>query len=53
MALVKSGVLFALVALLVKAGSIDVLPLVVGFAALPLGIVLTGMWPIASAREES
>lgn len=51
-ALLKAGALFGLVALLVKSGAVDVLPLTVGFGALPLGVVLGGLWP-ASAREES
>lgn len=52
MALVKSTALFATVGLLVKTGAIDVLPLVAGFGALPVGVVLAGLWPVARAREE-
>jgi len=52
MALVKSTALFATVGLLVKTGAIDVLPLVVGFGALPVGVVLAGLWPVARPREE-
>ena len=52
-ALLKAGALFGMVALLVKSGAVDVLPLTVGFGALPLGVVLGGLWPVASAREES
>jgi hypothetical protein len=44
--------LFATVGLLVKTGAIDVLPLVAGFGALPVGVVLAGLWPVARAREE-
>lgn len=52
MALVKSTALFATIGLLVKTGAIDVLPLVAGFGALPVGVVLAGLWPVARAREE-
>jgi hypothetical protein len=52
MALVKSTALFATVGLLVKTGAIDVLPLVAGFGALPVGVVLAGLWPVARPREE-
>ncbi len=52
MALVKSTALFATVGLLVKTGAIDVLPLVAGFGALPVGVVLAGLWPTARPREE-
>ena len=52
MALVKSTALFATVGLLVKTGAIDVLPLVAGFGALPIGVVLAGLWPVARPREE-
>ena len=52
-ALVKATVLFGLVALLVKTGAVDVLPLVVGFGAMPLGVVVAGVWPVARAPGES
>jgi len=52
MALVKSTALFATVGLLVKTGAIDVLPLIAGFGALPVGVVLAGLWPTARPREE-
>ena len=52
MALVKSTALFVIVGLLVKTGAIDVLPLVAGFGALPAGVVLAGLWPVARPREE-
>lgn len=52
-ALLKSAMLFGLVALLVKSGAVDVLPLVLGFGALPLGVVIAGLWPAAPAREET
>jgi hypothetical protein len=52
MALVKSTALFAVVGLLLKTGAIDVLPLVAGFGALPVGVVLAGLWPVARPREE-
>jgi hypothetical protein len=51
-ALLKAAVLFGLVALLVKSGAVDVVPLVFGFGALPLGVVIAGFWPTASSREE-
>ena len=50
-ALLKSAVLFALVALLVKSGAVDVLPLCLGFGALPLGVVVAGLWPGLAVRE--
>lgn len=50
-ALVKAAVLFGLVALLVKSGAVDVGPLVFGFGALPLGVIVGGFWPAASSRE--
>jgi hypothetical protein len=52
-ALVKAAILFGLVALLVKSGAVDVLPLVVGFGSLPLGVVVAGVWPVTRAPEES
>jgi len=52
-ALVKAAVLLGMVALLVKAGTVEVLPLVAGFGALPLGVTIAGLWPVASPREES
>ena len=52
-ALLKAAVLFGIVALLLKGGAVDVLPLVVGFGALPLGVVIGGLWPVPAAREES
>lgn len=52
-ALLKAAVLFGLVALLVKSGAMDVLPLLAGFGSLPLGVVVAGLWPTARAREES
>lgn len=52
-ALLKAAVLFGLVALLVKSGAVDVLPLTLGFGALPLGVVVAGLWPTPRTREES
>jgi Kef-type K+ transport system membrane component KefB len=52
-ALVKAAVLFCIVAILVRSGAVEVLPLVAGFGALPVGVVVGGAWPVASAREES
>jgi hypothetical protein len=52
MALVKSAALFVTVGLLIKTGAIDVLPLAAGFGALPVGVVLAGLWPVARPREE-
>jgi hypothetical protein len=51
-ALLKSLVLFSLVAVLVKSGAVDVAPLVLGFGALPLGVVVAGLWPSQSAARE-
>ena len=52
-ALVKAAVLFGIVAVLVKTGAVTVLPLVVGFGALPVGVAIAGLWPVAAPREES
>jgi hypothetical protein len=52
-ALVKAALLLGMVALLVKSGTVDVLPLVVGFGALPIGVTIAGLWPVAAAREET
>jgi hypothetical protein len=46
-AIVKAAAIFALVALLVKTGAIDVGALTGGYGALPLGIVIAGFWPTA------
>jgi len=53
LALAKAALLFVIVALLVRSGAVDVLPLVVGFGALPVGVVVGGAWPVRSAREET
>jgi hypothetical protein len=52
-ATVKAGILFALVAILVKSGAVAVLPVVAGFGALPLGVVFSSIMPIPSRSEES
>jgi hypothetical protein len=52
-ALLKASALFGLVALLVRSGAVDILPLMVGFAALPLGIVAGGLGSRSPTREES
>jgi hypothetical protein len=46
-AVVKAAAIFALVALLVKAGAVDVGALTGGYGALPVGIVIAGLWPTA------
>jgi FtsH-binding integral membrane protein len=54
-ALVKAAAIFGMVALLVKSGAVDVGALTGGYGALPLGIVIAGLWPQpsgAKAREE-
>jgi len=51
-AVVKAATIFGMVALLVKAGAVDVGALTAGYGALPLGIVIAGLWPTAKAREE-
>ena len=48
----KAAVLFVAVAFLVKSGAVDLLPLVLGFGALPLGVVIAGLWPVPRASEE-
>jgi hypothetical protein len=52
-ATVKAGVLFAVVVFLVKSGAVDLLPVVAGFGALPVGILVSGMMPVTSRPEES
>jgi hypothetical protein len=52
-AIAKAALLFGLVALLVKSGAVDVLPLVIGFGALPLGITVGTVIPIPRAHRES
>lgn len=49
LALLKAAVLFGVVAVLLFTGVISVLPLVAGFGALPLGVVIGGAWP--ASRE--
>ncbi|HVU00807.1 MAG TPA: hypothetical protein VHE30_03615 [Polyangiaceae bacterium] len=51
-AVLKAAALFALVSVLVKTGIVSVLPLVLGFGALPFGIVVASLWPQPAAREE-
>jgi hypothetical protein len=53
LALAKAAVLFVAVALLVRGGVVDVLPLVFGFGALPTGVVVGGAWPVRTASEEN
>lgn len=45
-ALAKAAVLFVIVAALLRTGTVTVLPLVCGFGALPLGVVVGGAWPL-------
>lgn len=52
-ATVKAAVLLATVALLVRSGAVDVLPIVAGFGALPIGIVFSGIMPMPTRSEES
>jgi hypothetical protein len=52
-ATVKAGVLLCIVVFLVKSGAVDVLPIVAGFGALPLGVVFSGLMPVPFRSEES
>lgn len=52
-ATVKAAVLLAVVTFLVKSGAVDLLPIVVGFGALPIGIVFSGILPMPTRPEES
>jgi hypothetical protein len=52
-ALVKMTFLFGGLYLLVKSGVAGVMPLVLGFGALPVGIVLSQMWAAPTVGEES
>jgi len=51
-ATVKAGVLLSIVAVLVKGGVVDTFPVMAGFGALPIGILIAGLVPRPSAREE-
>jgi hypothetical protein len=46
----KAAGLVTLAAIVVKSGAVDVLPLVLGFGALPLGVVIGGAWPTRQER---
>ena len=52
-ATVKAAVLLAVVTFLVKSGAVDLLPIVVGFGSLPIGIVFSGILPMPTRPEES
>ena len=52
-ATVKAGLLLALVTLLIRSGVVGLLPIIAGFAALPIGILVAGLVPRPSPREES
>ncbi len=52
-AVVKLAFLFGGFLVVVKSGVCDVMPLIVGFGALPLGIVLSQMWAAPAVGEES
>ena len=52
-ATIKAGVLVATVAFLVKSGAVDLLPIVAGFGALPVGIAFSGLLPTPTRPEES
>jgi hypothetical protein len=52
-ATIKAAVLVTTVLLLVKSGAVDLLPVVAGFAALPIGIALSGLMPMPTRPEES
>jgi len=52
LALVKLAALFAAVSFLVRGGSAQVLPLMIGYAALPLGIVVSSLKSAAPARGQ-
>lgn len=51
--MLKLGALFVLLGIIVKRGWADVLPLAFGYAALPLGIVLSQLWSGSTARGEN
>lgn len=44
-ALAKGAALLAVVGILLKTGVVALLPLITGFGALPLGVVVGGAWP--------
>jgi len=52
LALFKLAALFAAVSFLVRSGSAQVLPLMIGYAALPLGIVISQLKSAAPARGQ-
>lgn len=49
--LLKLAVLFGGILMLVRWGLVDVLPVIVGYAALPIGIVATQVTPQAALRK--
>lgn len=49
LALLKAAALFGIVATLLATRVISVMPLIAGFGALPLGVVIGGAWP--ASRE--
>jgi hypothetical protein len=51
-ALLKAVALLGATAALVKSGAVGLLPLTAGFAALPLGVVLSGVLPVRSLAGE-
>jgi hypothetical protein len=51
-ALLKFGALFLLVAFLVRGGHAHVLPLMIGYGALPIGIVVSQLRSSKVARGE-
>jgi hypothetical protein len=50
-ATVKAGILLAVVAFLVKTGTVELLATVAGFAALPVGILIAGLMPLPRSEE--
>jgi len=52
-AAIKASVLVTTVLLLVKSGAVDLLPIVAGFGALPIGIAFSGLLPMPTRPEES
>jgi hypothetical protein len=52
-AVVKAAAILAVVAILMKLGVVTVAPLAAGYGALPIGIVIAGLWPMPKTREEA
>jgi hypothetical protein len=51
--MLKLGALFVLLGVILKQGWAQVLPLALGYAALPLGVVVSQLWSGSPARGDN